>query len=172
MKKVLTVLALVLALTLTLTTASPVAAANYQEIPLVAGQYEEIGYVAVSNSATDLYFEFVITEPGWEIINSHIAFDIDPANIPQTNSGNPKVGKFPYSDADGIYDPIAIPSAWTPLPTQIYIAAHAVVRYTDPCDPCIVREETAWGMGETCLGEYSIPFGGSSWAEYFPYTVQ
>ncbi len=170
-RALLPILALVLALTLTLTMASPVAAANYQTIPLIAGQDEEIGYVEVSNDTANLYFRFVITEPGWEVIESHIAFDTDPDNIPQTGSGNPKVGHFPYSDNDGVYAPIAIPSAWT-LPTTIFIAAHAVVRYTDPCDPCIVREETAWGMGETCQGQDSIPFGGNSWAEYFPYLVQ
>lgn len=169
MKKVITVLALVLALTLTLTMALPVAAANYQLIPLVAGQNEEVGYVEVSNNGAYLSIQFVITEPGWEVIESHIAFDTDPANLPQNKNGNPKVGKFPYSDDDGVYAPIAF--AWT-QPTQLYIAAHAVVRYTDLCDPCIVREETAWGMGQNCYGQYSIPFGGRSWAEYFPYMVQ
>ncbi|MFC1933430.1 hypothetical protein ACFLXU_07445, partial [Chloroflexota bacterium] len=133
---------------------------------------EVVGYVQVyTHNSAAFYFDFVTTEPGWEVIESHIAFAIDPDDIPQTGSGNPKVGKFPYSDDDGNYDPIAIPSAWT-LPTQIYIAAHAVVRYTDPCDPCIVREETAWGMGEDCNGAFSIPFGGRSWAEYFPYVVK
>ena len=161
-------MALVLALDLALPMASPAtvhAAPWTQTINLVAGQDEVVGNVQVWNDGVDLHVKYNITVAGWQLCETHLAIATDFADVPQTKKGNPKVGKFPYAEADGDY---TIPLTWAPG-TMLVIAAHAVVLYPDSCT---VREETAWGMGEDCNGAFSIPFGGRSWAEYFAYVVQ
>ncbi|MFC2071335.1 hypothetical protein ACFLUU_01260 [Chloroflexota bacterium] len=173
-KALLPVLALVLALGLALPMASPAVAhveSDPQTIALVAGQDEVVGNVQVWNDGNNLHVKYNITVAGWQLTETHLAVATAIADVPQTKKGNPKVGKFPYAEPDGDY---TIELAWAPG-TTLVIAAHAVVLYTESCDPPIVREETAWGMGLYCNGRdwvNSIPFEGSNWAEYFEYKVQ
>jgi len=55
-----------------------------------------IGWVKVYliNNETRVRIIWEITEPGWEIIETHIAIEDLKENIPQNEKGNPKVGQF------------------------------------------------------------------------------
>ena len=160
-KVILTILTLVLILGLTLPMATP-AAAHTEAAPfptqLYAGQNIPVGEVNVWNDGTNLYVQF-ITEGGWQLVETNLAVATSLEGIPQTGSGNPKVGKFPYKDdPDGTYE---IPLAWS-AGTRLYIAAHAVVY-----NPCLDQEETAWAF---YCNTWAFP--GRNWATYFVYTVQ
>ena len=167
MKKLLLIPILVLAVSMILPV--PAAAHMVQPIPLVAGQNIEVGYVEVSNTATQLRVQYVITEPGWVITETHLEVVTDPADFPTNKNGKPKIGHFTYSSSVDYIIPLA-DLGITTLPADVFIAAHAVVSI----DNCEVQEETAWGMGRYCDGcdwVYSVEFEGGSWAEYFPYEV-
>jgi hypothetical protein len=170
-KKVLfLILALALALGLALPMASP-AAAHTEDHPfraqLWAGQSIPVGYVEVWNDDDFLYVTYHVYYGDWQLVETHVAVADSLAGIPQTNSGNPKVGNFPYSDPAGDYE---IPLTWGP-DTTLFIATHAVV-YSPSCG-----QETAWPLrycdgGNWASGPPLYPFPGKSWATYFTYTVQ
>lgn len=101
------------------------------EVTLYAGQDIDVGTVTVSNDATNLYVEYSTTG-GWLLGETHLAVATSLSGIPQTKTGNPKVGKFdhqmehdpPVTDytytislADAGYDP----------GDALVIAAHAEV---------------------------------------------
>jgi len=170
LKKVLLLIsALVLAVALTLPIVMP-AMAHTEERPLHkelnADQTVRVGYVKVWNDNENLYVQFwMFPWYYWLLMKTdvHVATSVD--DIPQTGSGNPKVGQFDYSEehGSGVLDfTYVIPLGDWDADTQLYIAAHADVYH-----PCTFREETAWGG---CLGQ--IPFPGRNWATYFTYTVQ
>jgi len=145
----------------------------HEESPLYAGQDFEnpIGNVEVTRecAARAMTVEYTTTG-GWEITETHLAVTTSFDDIPQTGSGNPKVGKFPYRsehdpavtvvtyviDLDDLFD-------GGPCEGTIYIAAHAVVQklvgYDPDCNP-IYDEETAWA-------DTGYSFPGNSWALYF-----
>ena len=126
------------------------------------------GCLDVSEDADFIYVEYRVWDY-WELIETHVAVgqcvDGSCDGVPVTKKGNPKVGKFPYSDPHGpvIMWEYKIPRkpSWT-AGTTLCIAAHAVVY-----NPLLNQEETAWAA--TCTGGY---FPGASWATYFCYTVQ
>ena len=170
MKRILfPILTLVLAIGLTLPMATPVAAhtaGDPQVSTLLAGQTIDVGNVSVWNDTDYLWVKMSIDAPDWRMTETHLAVATSLAAIPQTGSGNPKVGKFPYkmeydpADVEKIY---LIPlNSWTPG-TTLYIAAHAVVvQFDEFCQ--VIQKETAWACG--------LPFPGRSWATYFTYRVQ
>lgn len=86
-----------------------------------------VGYVEVTDDGTDLTVKYVIDEPNWCLVATHLDVQADPVNFPQTKNGNPKVGKFAYGEVD-----LGCVSEWESDPISIpgdpaYIAAHAVV---------------------------------------------
>lgn len=124
-------------------------------VPLIAGQNTTIGVVIVTNDAQFLYVEYVTLAP-WVLVETHVAVADSLEGIPQTKTGNPKVGQFAYN-IDSWIDR----SIW-PDGTVLYVAAHAKVWKLD--NGQVVQEETAWGKG--------YPFPGNNWAMYFNHTVQ
>ncbi len=91
---------------------------------------------------------------------THIAVAEAFEDIPQTKTGNPKVGHFPYGHEDlggAMTDPNVIPLEWD-AGTALIIAAH-----TELCNG-----ETAWA---NCGGPDAY-FPGNNWATFFYYTVQ
>jgi hypothetical protein len=101
------------------------------EFTLYAGQDIPVGTVTVSNDDTDLYVTYETTGD-WVMTETHLAVATALTGIPQTKTGNPIPGKFPYST---IHDPavmeftytIPLALAWAP-DTSLFIAAHAVVQ--------------------------------------------
>jgi len=125
-------------------------------VRLIAGQFIDMGKVIITNDENYLYIEYVTTPP-WVLIETHVAIADSLSGIPQTKTGNPKVGQFAY-DINSF-----IPLDNWESGTMIYIAAHAEVQKLGE-DGQVLQEETAWGEG------YNLP--GNNWAMYFNYTVQ
>lgn len=142
---------------------------------LFAGQTINAGSVQVSNDATNLYVEYT-TIDGWRLSETHLAIATTLAGIPQTKSGNPKVGNFPYKRTynptvtSDVYifalDQLAVSlglDRFTCGVSSLVIAAHAVVVKLDG-GGTVIGQETGWGSGPG--------FPGANWATYFNYTVQ
>lgn len=124
------------------------------ETDLLAGQTILSGIVDVS-----LIDGFVVvtynTDPEWEIQETHL-FVGDINDLPTNGGGNPKIGRFPYSETHvaGTYTVSYNTTIFLEPEECVTIAAHAVVYNAD-----IDQSETAWGAG--------IPIGGNSWAMMF-----
>ena len=137
-------------------------------VTLWAGQNIDIGTVELSNDETTLFVTYTLTG-GWEMTESHVHAAKTLEDIPQTKSGNPKVGNFDYKRE---YDPpvvtdtyeIALDSidGYGECGESIVVAAHAAVQLVENGE--VVQGETAWGEGPG--------FPGKSWAMYMEYTVQ
>lgn len=128
---------------------------------LYAGQYIDTGVVYIYNDDTNLYIE-ITTAGGWELTETHVAVAPSMELIPQTGSGNPKVGQF---DLAAVHEPPVTSYIYTvpdPNYTPVYIAVHAVVQLVQ--DGQVVQEETAWADG--------APFPGANWATYIVYDMQ
>lgn len=122
---------------------------------LVAGQTNYIGELSIHYlSSSNIAISYSITEPACCLMATHLDVQIDPANFPQTKSGNPKVGQFAYGET------LSCESSWEItidlnsidgwiLGMPIYIAAHGEVS----------NGESAWGEGTS--------FPGNNWAMYF-----
>jgi len=95
---------------------------------LIAGQHTNVGRVTVSVNNGKLTVVYTLTNNWWmEESQLHIA-DIA-ANIPQTKSGNPQVGKFTYK---AIHNPLVNTYTYSDIDvsafSSIVVAAHATVK--------------------------------------------
>ena len=63
---------------------------------LYAGQHIDVGTVTVYNDQDDLFIR-IETTGGWWMTESHVAVATSLEEIPQTRTGNPKVGHFGLS---------------------------------------------------------------------------
>ena len=149
---------------ITLVAVSIAAAPVKATLSMYAGKSEYVGDVSVSCDGTYLYIT-ISTIGDWVLTETHLAVATSLEGIPQTKSGNPKVGRFPYKHEDlgGVpSDPytIALSEIGASSGDLLYIAAHAVV-----WNPCLRQEETGWVVND-CTPEY---FSGNSWATYFTY---
>lgn len=116
-----------------------------------------VGNVTVYESGSTLYVRYTTTG-GWYLAETNLEVASSFEDIPQTKTGNPKIGKFTYKTD---HDPMVTEFTYE-VPRgsgMLYIAAHAVVY----CG-CTCVYETAWGQGPT-----HQPFPGNSWAIYFTY---
>lgn len=137
-------------------------------------QMIEVGTMYTWNDETNLHITFSTWKSDWVLEEVHVAVGIDndldgnpPDSIPQTKSGNPKVGKFPYKSEGlgGIKDiefviPLSSIDDGATLNDHIAIAAHAVV--SSPCG-----RETAWAN----CGAPKGYFTGNNWAVFYYYKV-
>ncbi len=128
-------------------------------VDLIAGQYINAGYAEIWDDGVDLHIDIFGVD--WVITETHVAIGQVLSDIPQTKSGNPKVGKFEYKNGLSYVIPLGDISE-----ENIIIAIHAVVEGTGAyCG----QEETAWARA-TCE-DYYFEFPGSSWATYVVYYV-
>ena len=138
---------------------------NPFQAKLLAGQSIEAGNVSVWNDAQNLYVRYQ-TFGGWALSETHLAVAASLEGIPQTPSGNPKVGLFQYA---GMHQPNVTEYNYVIAlekyagAAQLFIAAHAVVKKTGGKGKA-PNEETAWAQGSG--------FPGKNWAMYFTYGVQ
>lgn len=118
---------------------------TWQEYPLYAGQTWQVGLIRVNNCAHKIGVEYVlfdsVTDGGWRLTETHLAVASSVAGLPQTKTGNPIPGAFPYSRIyeNGVTtDAFCIdrPAGWT-TGSKLYIAAHAVVN-----KPAVSHTET------------------------------
>jgi hypothetical protein len=128
-------------------------------VDLIAGQNYIAGNVSVSIDGDDLIITYSSTG-GWELNVTHLYVGAC-SEIPQTGSGNPKIGHFPLSASHppGTTEVIYTLDINT-LPNCLCIAAHAEVSLDNGGS---TQEETAWAEGPS--------FPGNSWAMYFSYCL-
>ena len=129
---------------------------------LYAGQTMVAGTINIYNDASNVYVQYSLQTP-WVMSDAHVAIATSLAGIPQTKTGNPIPGRFPYS---ATFDPevttytFGIPAGSFLSGQSIVVAAHAVVH----APKSLGGSQTGWGFGPD--------FPGSNWATYLGYTVQ
>jgi hypothetical protein len=129
-----------------------------------AGQNILVGSINVTNDDVNLYVTFN-TEGAWQMSKTHLYVGTL-KGMPVNQSGNPQIGKFPYSTT---FDPMVISYTFTiplvelPADDCLVVAAHAEVNKIGT-DGQTLETQTAWGDG------IQIKNGGS-WASYFYYCV-
>lgn len=103
-----------------------------QRFPLFAGKTWQVGEMIVNNTDDQICITYelssTVAAAGWRLTETHLALGPNANAIPQTKTGNPIPGAFPYSR---VYDPGVVSDTFcvdmdiTGAP--IVIAAHAVV---------------------------------------------
>ena len=134
------------------------------EIDLVVGRkLILVGDLTVEvNAAGNLVVIFNITDPEWELLETHLYVGTEPP-------AKSAPGRFPYDATDGVYE-IDLEADF-PGATTLYIAAHAEIGMIDEFGPVLGEndeqiEETTWAYGED-----QIP-PGKNWAMYFEFEVE
>lgn len=140
-------------------------------VSLIAGQDEVVGTVTVSEDGDDISVTYSLDDD-WFMTESHLHLATDCDDVPQTGSGNPKVGRFDHSRT---YDPAVQEDTYVIDQSavgfedddELCIAAHAVVFEDEDGDGVFDEEErgeTAWGEGERFTER-------GNWAMHFEYEV-
>jgi hypothetical protein len=104
------------------------------EATLYAGQDIDVGTVTVSEDSDYIYVLFEITADDWYITETHVDIQTAASGFELTNSNNPKVGKFAYSDEHDYVDTVEYAIDKDDLPDvsgDFVVAAHAVVAHND-----------------------------------------
>ncbi|MCP4196309.1 MAG: hypothetical protein GY762_04085 [Proteobacteria bacterium] len=143
---------------------------NQMETMLVAGQHMDAGKVVISHDEMYLYVKIMCAN-GWSVHGSHVAVAESMEELPQTKSGNPPPGQFPFKhgcltdDCAQIYQIPLENLGWTTdgecTDREIVVAVHAEV--SKSCDGERTQSETAWGKGPG--------FPGKNWAMYIEYDL-
>lgn len=135
------------------------------ETALMAGQTNNVGTVTVWNDENNIYVHYQTTG-NYKLKKTHLFVGLC-GDIPVNNSGNPRIGQYPYQTSHGTTGvqsyTYTIPrnSAWGGC---LCVSAHAeIVAYNTSGQ--LVYSETAWGNGQ------QINDGGS-WAMKFDYCPQ
>lgn len=132
----------------------------------IADQDINAGEICVINDNETLSITYT-TSDDWELTETHLAVGDDLEEYEDegwvTPNGQPRPGRFPYSDDHGptdevTYDGISLEGR----ADKLVVAAHAVVEREINDE---IQEEGAWGNGEQFADR-----GG--WAMYFEYEVQ
>jgi len=118
--------------------------------PLYAGQDMLVGNVLVWNDDEELCVRYELNQDaldeGWLLTETHIAVAYVLDGIPQTKTGNPIPGQFPYGD-DNLggkesYQeciPFEEIEGGIECDVELYIAAHAVIQKLEPVsEECLV----------------------------------
>jgi hypothetical protein len=132
--------------------------------PLMAGQHTNVGSVTVTNDETNVYVTYQTTG-SYLVKKTHLYVGSCTA-IPVSNSGNPRIGQYPYQTNHGTgINSFTYTIARSSLPAGcICVSAHAeVVAYN--AAGTVIFSQTGWGFGE------QINDGGS-WAMKFGYCQQ
>lgn len=132
-----------------------------ETVPLCAGQSIDLGTVTVTNDDMHLHVTFSIDEPGWYLEETHVAVADTLAGIPQTRTGNPVPGRFPYScDSIAALDTsctVTIPLGDWCAGDTLVVAAHAAVIEVagDGCTEEVfwATEVAAWDQGNQKDGD-------------------
>lgn len=128
---------------------------------LLAGQNMDAGNVTIYNTQDSLYI-FVETSGNWRLTSTKIYVGTL-AGMPQTSTGNPKVGQFPYKKN---FSPSATSSltviSLSGLPACYIVAVHVDLQQV--VNGTIVQTQTGWANGS--------PMPGSNWAMYANYCTQ
>ncbi|MFD1316276.1 hypothetical protein [Namhaeicola litoreus] len=132
---------------------------------LIAGQNIDVGEITVTNDDTKIYITYE-TSGDWWLTETHL-FVGEKSDLPVTQSGNPKIGHFPYHGEHGhvqsVQFTVDINNNWSANHNGelcIIISMHASV-VSKNSEGIIKQSETAFGKGEL-----AIEFNGSRWGWY------
>ncbi len=139
-------------------------------IPLLAGQHIPVGTVELFVEDDDLVVAYSLMG-GWELEETHLWIGESLAELPQTRTGNPIPGRFPYKSGDitgtTYYEVRVSLESLGGEPyvcdETFYVVAHAAVRRL--LDDGSYQGETAYGEGERLVRR-------GNWATYFTFELQ
>lgn len=139
---------------------------------LMAGQSTDAGSVCATVDGDYLKVTYA-TADGWQLTETHLWTGTQWSQMPQTRTGNPKIGNFPYNSGPlsgattytvsvdlrsfGLNSSMTVCQA-----VNLFIAAHAGVRKGN--GDGTYQTETAWGDGVSLVAR-------GSWAEGFAITI-
>ncbi|MDN3643834.1 hypothetical protein QWY87_14040 [Lutimonas halocynthiae] len=123
---------------------------------LLAGQDIYVGEILIRKENEELVITYDLSSTDWQLKESHL-FVGDMNDAPFTNSGNPKIGHFPYHGDHGLVNehPFRIPL--NELNDCFSVITHAVVVLIS--DGSETANETAFGLGDNT-------FDGNRWGWY------
>ncbi len=139
-------------------------------VNIIAGQNMVIGDLVISYDSDNIYVEYN-TYDGWFMNEVQLWIGESLSEMPQTRSGNPQIGRFPYT-SDNLYGesyylftiPIVDIFGNEPICEKMfYFVAHASV-YKENSDGSI-QTETGWGEGSQLTDR-------GSWAMYFSFIFE
>jgi len=136
---------------------------------LYAGQTIEAGTVTLQVDGDDLTVTYDTTD-GWELVEVHLWVGTSLADMPQTRTGNPIPGQFPYASGDitgqtsyTVTIPLEDLEFSCPGDDLTYlVAAHASLRKDDGSGG--YQTETGWGDGDRIVDK-------GNWATYFDFDL-
>lgn len=133
------------------------------ETALLAGQSINVGTVTVWNDENNVYVNYVMSGD-YKLKKTHLYVG-DCSAIPVNNSGNPRIGQYPYQTTHGTTGVSSylytIPKSSLPASGCLCVSSHAeVVAYN--ASGQIVFSQTGWGQGQQIVD-------GGSWAMKFGY---
>ena len=142
-----------------------------QCFPLLAGQTIDAGTVCLSIDAGALNVTYSTTG-GWELTEAHLWVGQTLDDLPQTKTGNPIPGKFPYNSGDitGLTSftfsiPLTNPLINFSCPSDdvtFLLAAHAALR--KPNGDGTFQTETGWSDGSPITTK-------GNWATFSTFTL-
>lgn len=139
---------------------------------LMAGQSTDAGSVCATVDGDYLKVTYT-TEGGWQLTESHLWVGTQWSQMPQTRTGNPKIGNFPYNSGPlngATTYTVSVDlrnfglnsSMTTCQALNLFVAAHAALR--KPNGDGTYQTETGWGDGVSLVQR-------GSWAEGFAITI-
>ncbi len=137
---------------------------------LYAGQHIEAGTVLISNDEEYLYVTYDLTGTEWWLKETHL-FAGDLEDVPFGNSGNPKIGHFPFhGDHDMTQEyHFQIPIEEVSSEDCFAVIAHAALVAKENGE--ITSSETAFAFGADEFGEPN-EFDGNRWGWFVEYCKQ
>jgi hypothetical protein len=137
-------------------------------VTLFAGQTIDAGSVCTTVEGDDLVITYT-TDNGWELTEAHAWVGEDLAEMPQTPTGNPKIGNFPYNSGDitgattfSFNVPLASLGSECVCDLSYIVAAHAALRKDDGMGG--YETQTGWADGSPIVNR-------GSWATYTTVTL-
>ena len=135
------------------------AGAGSQTETLFAGQTHYAGTVTISANEGSICVAYQTDGP-WLLTETHLAIADTLAGIPQTKSGNPRPGQFPWS---ATHNPAV--SQFTYCVSYPYTAGEALYVATH----AVVQSNGGGGQGTETGWAGGLDFPGANWATYFTF---
>jgi len=132
------------------------------EVTLYAGQHIVAGDVRISNSEEELFITYDLNNTSWALKETHLYVGPE-AGIPYTNSGNPKIGHFPYHGEHDKTKEYTYSIPLDGLDDCFVIITHAVV---------VSGQGGSSGSSETAFGYGNNTFPGNRWGWFLDYCQQ
>lgn len=126
------------------------------ETDLIAGQHIVVGQILIRKDGDQIKVTYDLSSSNWYLKESHL-FLGDIANAPFGNSGNPKIGQFPYHGDHNLVKQYSFFIPLDYLEECFSLISHASVVLTGNGDE--KTSETAFGFGEH-------EFSGNRWGWY------